>query len=151
VLGRSWISIWAPSMAVLTDHLVWERKGKNYIHPGTECQRATNSIFIFTETLQWRGLSFGMQRRVVRWKLTGVSCWLLAWLTLQHWRWRWHAPPKRRLLSTDYTALYPRTIAVRTWNPTRSCVVIYRSYVRRIGYRIMLMYWYAAPNCYLYT
>jgi hypothetical protein len=29
--------------------------------------------------------------------LLHASYWFLAWLTLQHWRWRRHIPPKRRL------------------------------------------------------
>jgi hypothetical protein len=29
--------------------------------------------------------------------LVPAPCWFLAWLTLQSWGWRWHAPPKHRL------------------------------------------------------
>jgi hypothetical protein len=34
------------------------------------------------------------------------SCWFLAWLTLQPWRWRWHVPPK---LQSTFTGLHGTT------------------------------------------
>jgi hypothetical protein len=49
-----------------------------------------------------------------------IMCWFLSLFIFQPWRWRRHVPPKSRLLSTVYTALYPRRQnSVRTSNPIK--------------------------------
>jgi hypothetical protein len=45
-------------------------------------------------------------------RLLPATRWCLAWLILWLWRWRRHVPPKRRLISTDYTALYSEDITL---------------------------------------
>jgi hypothetical protein len=79
-----------------------------------------------TNNKEWtdrrRNLSSGIWRRVVR-CLLPVSYYFLPWLTLQPWRQRQHAPPKRPLtnglygVETQKPELFIST-TLRTWNPT---------------------------------
>jgi hypothetical protein len=78
-----------------------------------------------------------------------LSRWFLARLILGPWRWRLYIPPKRRWLSTDYTALYPRRWysseppmwepqTLRIHNHTESEIVLAMTMKSTI-------FWYAMP------
>jgi hypothetical protein len=54
--------------------------------------------------------------------LLPASCWFYAWNSLHPWRWRWHVPPKCRLIFNRLHGIIPQkvelfvTTVVRTLN-----------------------------------
>jgi hypothetical protein len=67
-----------------------------------------------------------MYKSSVFWDITlPDSCWFVAWIILQPWRWRPHVSPKRRFTFNGLNGVISQnveltvTIAVRTSNPSR--------------------------------